>query len=626
MAAAASPSGISASGTVSASAGVTPIYGIPKIRVGVQTADGAYVRDGTTTAGSAFTIVETGPGVAQQPGGKVAYTCTTGGGTLNERQLSVCPGNFTGSAGDTFTVTQTAAQPGYVVNPIPVIVGPCERPAVGQYCSGSPQAQDVIISDDVVPPTATDDATTVDNTARADVAVLTNDDTQGAPILSLEVTDPAGHGTAVVSTDDPFHIQYTPTAGYLGTDSFGYRYTTVNGSANGTVTVTVTGDPLPPTATDDETTVDNTGSVDVDVLSNDDPQGAPVLSLEVSGAAAHGTAVVSTDDPGHIRYTPAPGFVGADSFAYTYTTASGSATGTVTVTVTAPVAPIYGSQKVRVGVQIASGAYVPDAATTTGSTVTIVESGPGAPRTLKCTTGPTDPGSTISHCPDSILVSPGDTLTLSQDTAGAGLVLDPNSIVVPPCAQVFFPTLDSAPPSCGVTDAIFTDAGLAPTATDDAATVDNTASADVAVLANDQTQGAPVLSVEVSNAADHGTAVVMADDPDHRVRYTPAAGYVGTDSFDYTYTTANGSAAATVTLTITGSAPTLTPTPSVEPTTTVITAPTATVTTTTPGRGGLASTGAPPGAGLGAALGLLLSGAGMSLLRRRRGKTPGRHV
>src|SRR4051812_44428772 len=42
------------------------------------------------------------------------------------------------------------------------------------------------------------------------------------------------------------------------------------------------------------------------------------------------------------------------------------------------VAPDFGFQKIRVGVQIKSGAYVPDGTNTGGTTVDIVETGPNA--------------------------------------------------------------------------------------------------------------------------------------------------------------------------------------------------------------------------------------------------------
>src|SRR3954469_17074420 len=49
--------------TTTKPAAVTANYGYQKFRVGVQIKSGAYVPEGTTTAGTELTITETGPSV-----------------------------------------------------------------------------------------------------------------------------------------------------------------------------------------------------------------------------------------------------------------------------------------------------------------------------------------------------------------------------------------------------------------------------------------------------------------------------------------------------------------------------------------------------------------------------------
>jgi LPXTG-motif cell wall-anchored protein len=91
--------------------------------------------------------------------------------------------------------------------------------------------------------------------------------------------------------------------------------------------------PPAPTAVDDSATTIAGTPVAVPVLANDNANGGGALSISSVGAPAHGTAVADGSD---VRYTPAAGFAGTDTFTYTATTPYGSSTATVTVTVTAP--------------------------------------------------------------------------------------------------------------------------------------------------------------------------------------------------------------------------------------------------------------------------------------------------
>lgn len=74
------------------------------------------------------------------------------------------------------------------------------------------------------------------------------------------------------------------------------------------------------------------------------------------------------------------------------------------------------------------------------------------------------------------------------------------------------------------------------------------------LLAND-TVTAPATTTITPGASPtaHGGQVTV--DPDGAFRYTPAAGFTGTDSFTYLVSDAGGSATATVTVTVTGTAP-----------------------------------------------------------------------
>jgi len=88
----------------------------------------------------------------------------------------------------------------------------------------------------------------------------------------------------------------------------------------------------------------------------------------------------------------------------------------------------------------------------------------------------------------------------------------------------------------------------APVADDDSATTPRDTPVDVPVLAGDTDPDGDTLSVESATDPAHGSTSVNADGT---VRYTPDAGYTGTDTFDYTVTDGEATDTATVTVTVT---------------------------------------------------------------------------
>jgi Ca2+-binding RTX toxin-like protein len=106
------------------------------------------------------------------------------------------------------------------------------------------------------------------------------------------------------------------------------------GTATGTATITNDAPNQPPVAADDVVLLaPGQPFADVNVLSNDTDADGDVLVASVAAAPAHGTAAVNAD--GTIRYTPAAGFSGGDSFTYTASDGrGGTTTATVNLTVT----------------------------------------------------------------------------------------------------------------------------------------------------------------------------------------------------------------------------------------------------------------------------------------------------
>ncbi|GGO62179.1 Ig-like domain-containing protein [Nonomuraea cavernae] len=97
----------------------------------------------------------------------------------------------------------------------------------------------------------------------------------------------------------------------------------------------VNGQSISPTvAIADTATTPMGAAVNVPVLGNDTASSPAISNVTTPG---NGTATLSG---GNVTYTPAPGFAGTDTFAYTITTACGTSTATVTVTVICPWKPV----------------------------------------------------------------------------------------------------------------------------------------------------------------------------------------------------------------------------------------------------------------------------------------------
>ncbi|RYX78252.1 tandem-95 repeat protein [bacterium] len=146
--------------------------------------------------------------------------------------------------------------------------------------------------------------------------------------MTFTLVTPPAHGTLVLNTDGTY--TYTPAPNYNGTDVF---TVTVSDGKGGTTTVTINVTVTPvndaPEATSPAiTTPMNTPKTGV--VSASDVDGDP-LTFSVTTAPAHGTVVVNAD--GTYTYTPATGYVGADSFTITVSDGKGGTT-TVTIPVT----------------------------------------------------------------------------------------------------------------------------------------------------------------------------------------------------------------------------------------------------------------------------------------------------
>jgi len=177
--------------------------------------------------------------------------------------------------------------------------------------------------------------------------VLANDlDAESPTLRSVKATDPA-HGSVTLQPDGGF--TYTPAAGYTGPDSFTYQASDgITQSPAALVNLIVVAATTPPTASnvgpvagDDSNVVAVGTPLTVNgpgVLRNDvDPDSTTLTASKVTDPA-HGTLTLQPN--GGFTYTPAPGYVGADSFTYRASDgAAQSEVATVRILVTAATSP-----------------------------------------------------------------------------------------------------------------------------------------------------------------------------------------------------------------------------------------------------------------------------------------------
>lgn len=164
------------------------------------------------------------------------------------------------------------------------------------------------------------------DTALLGIQVLGNDTGLGNPPLTVAIS--AGPSNGSVSVDAETNaIDYSPTQGFYGLDTFSYLVTDADGdTATALVTVNVDAEPMP-IDQNLETQVDT--ALVVDLLSaaiglNDTP-----LAFFVTAPAENGTVTI---EGSNASYQPSADFAATDSFAYSITDADGGV-GTAIVTV-----------------------------------------------------------------------------------------------------------------------------------------------------------------------------------------------------------------------------------------------------------------------------------------------------
>lgn len=292
-----------------------------------------------------------------------------------------------------------------------------------------------------------------------------------------------------------------------------------------------------PIAVGDTVSTTFQASVDIDVTANDSDPDGDLFAVTSVTTPAHGTA--ERLPTGTVRYTPAAGYSGGDSFTYTITdTNGGAASATVSLTIAPNQPPVA----------------LDDTASTQFST----------PVDIEVLANDSDPD--------------GGTLSVSAFTQGSGgSVADTGSGLLryTPSAgfegadQFTYTLIDSQGGADSATVTVTTGAepNRAPVAANDIADARFSTPLLIDVLANDSDPDGDALSITSASTPQHGAAALSqkssaktiqstADSQGRRVLYTPATGYSGIDTFTYYISDGKGGTAhAGVTVTVAANQP-----------------------------------------------------------------------
>ncbi|WP_029038161.1 Ig-like domain-containing protein [Salinimicrobium xinjiangense] len=197
-----------------------------------------------------------------------------------------------------------------------------------------------------LPVAVDDELSTSENTALTFSGLLDNDTVfDFARITAIDAQTSKG-GTVVDNRDGTY--TYTPPADFMGEDTFEYTMcdnASPKNCSNATVTVTVTAAAVEAVDDSYESQEDQVLVIS-NFLANDQFPENGVVSVAGTGET-EGTVELQSD--GKIKYTPAQGFAGEDSFTYTICNdheTSTCSTATITVTVIDEGSPVAANDEV----------------------------------------------------------------------------------------------------------------------------------------------------------------------------------------------------------------------------------------------------------------------------------------
>ncbi|MBC6473364.1 MAG: tandem-95 repeat protein [Hormoscilla sp. GM102CHS1] len=371
-------------------------------------------------------------------------------------------------------------------------------------------------------PEAGNDSATVSLGTTGTIDVLSNDSDDNNDVLEItgfSLTSEKGGKNARRGNS----LHYTPADGFRGTDSFSYSIDDDNGGTS-SATVTITVPNKAPEAGNDSAIMllGTTGTIQV--LANDTDDNSDVLSITgFSLTSEKGGENARDGNNNSLRYTPANGFRGTDSFSYSIDDDNGG-TSSATVTITVPnVAP----------------SAVNDSATVSLGTTGIIQ----------VLANDTDDN-------NDVLSVTG--FSLNSEKGGEN-ARDRNSLHYTPAARFrgtdsFEYSISDGNGGIDSATATITVPNVAPEAGNDEAIVSLGTTGTIDALANDTDINGDELSITGFSATLSQGGAIARDG--NSLHYTPANGFRGTDSFSYSISDGNGGTdSATVTITVPNKAP-----------------------------------------------------------------------
>ena len=337
----------------------------------------------------------------------------------------------------------------------------------------------------------------------------------------------AGYGALTINADGSY--TFVPVADWNGSVPQ-VTYEVTDGRDNGvqTAALDITVTPVQD-AHDDSRTAHAGAPVTVDVLTNDGfTNGDKAITGVTDGA--HGTVSISN---GQVVYTPTSGYVGNDSFTYTVTSGGIEETATVYLTLTnsAPTLPhwtVINREDSPIGIP---GLLLDTSSDADGDTLTVTDF--------------TVNGTTWQAGETANLAGYGS-LTITSDGSVTFIpVADWNGNV-----PVVTYTATDGRDNGSVTSTLTIQYNAIPDAVDDNATTHAGVAKVIDVLANDRFSNSDKAVTAVTQGNNGSVAIENG-----KVRYTPNAGFNGTDSFTYTVTSGGVTETATVNVTIANIAP-----------------------------------------------------------------------
>ncbi len=385
-------------------------------------------------------------------------------------------------------------------------------------------------------PTAANDSATTQQDQAVSIDVLANDSDPDGDTLTIAAFGNPANGTV---NNTGSSLQYTPAAGFSGTDSFSYTISDGNGhtaTANVTVTVEATTTTPPPSSGDlvltltwshsNPETLDGykvfTGPTETGSMN----EVADIVKTELTDPSAPSIDFLSNTDLGLNEgdtvcfRTKAYNAIGVSSYSSAVCTTIDSSN--------------------QGGVNLAPTAATDTAATLMGQSIDInVLANDSDPEgdTLTITAVSNPANGTVSNSGTSVQYTPAS--GFSGTDSFSYTITDGNS--------------NEATAQVSITVAYI---NQAPTATNDSATTQQDQAVNIDALSNDSDPEGDTLTITAVTNPANGTAIISGSS----LQYTPTSGFSGSDSFSYTISDGNGHL-ATANVSVTIEATTTTPPP-----------------------------------------------------------------